>query len=490
MTLASRPFPAKFPLSDRATHKDTQDTSLNNPIHTFQKKLVAAAFFAKHRNTLLTEHLKQLQQSQWLSPEALASLQWERLKQTLENAYAHVPYYRDSMNAAGLTPQDFNQPADLTALPVLERETLREKLTDMAADNIDPIHRVLTATGGSTGVPTPFFHTRDYIQKYQAVSLRCFEWANWTPGDGWARIWGADVDIGAATQWKTRLINSLTRRLVIPAWELSESTMHTYARQLQIFQPRVIEGYATPLHLFAQFLIENNVSGITPDFVISSAETLFPHQREDMQSAFCCPVLNRYGTREVGAIAHECPQGSMHIQAEHVFVEYVNEDNTPVKPGEPGEILVTTLTNEIMPLIRYRIGDVGAHALQTCDCGRGLPLMQDLSGRVQDLIVLPDGRYLPGEFFPHLLKDFDIKAFQVVQDTVDHLSISVVPGPALSTANKTRLLDIVKQHLHQDVTVELKPVDEIPLTKTGKLRYTISHVSRTPQTQNDIGTTE
>ena len=102
-------------------------------------------------------------------------------------------------------------------------------------------------------------------------------------------------------------------------------------------------------------------------------------------------------------MAHECPAGTMHVNAESTYVEFLREGR-PAQPGEPGEIILTALDLYSMPLLRYRVEDVGAAADTTCPCGRGLPTMAIVEGRVQDLISLAGGRFLPGEFFPHLLR--------------------------------------------------------------------------------------
>lgn len=437
--------------------------------------LIRSLFKAWNLKTGLTQTLNALEESQWMTAKEIEDLQWTRFVSTLKQAYTHSPYYRRVMQKRGLSPSSFNSFEDLERLPVLTRKDLQEHVEEMVCTNIPRASRVRAATGGSTGQPTPFYQDADFINSYRAAAVRCSRWVGWDVGKSWARIWGANSDVSAYDDFVQRLGLRLTNRMIIPAWELNEESLPTFAESLQRFEPCMVEGYTTPLHVFARYLLSHSITGIRPTGIVSSAETLFAHQRKDMEAAFQSKVFDRYGTREVGAIAHECPQGGMHLQAEHLRLEFAR-DGRLVDPGEPGQILVTTLTNYAMPLIRYDIGDVAAAMPQACPCGRGLPLMKHLEGRVQDLIVLPGGHYLPGEFFPHLLKDFDVREFQVRQTKIDELVLLLVKGHTLTEADIARLKNCVVNQVGQGMRLSVQIVDRIDRTQTGKWRYTISQV--------------
>ena len=177
----------------------------------------------------------------------------------------------------------------------------------------------------------------------------------------------------------------------------------------------------------------------------------------------------------MGDVAHECPAGTMHLNMENIYTEFEGA-NGASKPNKPGDILLTCLDSYSMPLLRYRVEDVGSPAETVCPCGRGLGAMSVVEGRVQDLISLPGGGFLPGEFFPHLFKDFDIQQFQVEQERLEGVTIRIVRGPRLSDADIEHLLGKITEYTGGTLRTDLEFPECIPASPSGKFRYTISHV--------------
>lgn len=415
-----------------------------------------------------------LEASQWWPRDRVLAYQWQKLRHLIAHAYAHVPYYREAMRGLGLAPEDIATPRDYARLPVLTKALINQRQQDLFASGVDRRRLIRTASGGSTGAPVTVYHDQAFVAAYRAVKLRNFAWAGWRPGGSWVRLWGSQFDVKPHQALRQRLWDRLTRVRVLPCFDMTEATMAAYARDLLRDPPDVIEAYTTPMYHFARFLEERRITGIRPRGIICSAEMLFDHQRATIQRVFGCRVYNRYGGREMGDIAHECPEGGFHINAENYYVEFVR-DGRPAETGEAGDILLTALDLQGFPLLRYRVEDVGAPDDGACRCGRGLPLMRMLEGRVQDILTLPGGRYLPGEFFPHLFKDFDVVQFQVVQDSPDHLTVRMVRGPRLSDAQVQYLQQRIAEYTG-GVQVQLVFEQRIEATPSGKFRYTISHV--------------
>ncbi len=442
------------------------------PIH---RLVVRKGFQLANHRSALGRNVAALEASQWWSPETLRVYQWAKLRRLVSHAFDRSPFYRRAMEGLGMVPADLRSPEDFARLPVVDKRTINEHREAMVAQRFPRARLIKTASGGSTGAPVSLYHDPDFVAAYRAVKLRNFRWAGWTPGDAWARLWGAQFDVAAHQQLKQRLWDGLTRVMVLPCWDMSEPTMADYAERLRRFRPDVIEAYVTPLYHFARFLEARQLTGIKPRGVICSAEMLFDHQRALIERVFGCQVFNRYGGREAGDIAHECPAGTMHINAENYYVEFLR-DGRPVASGEPGEIVVTPLDLYGMPLLRYRVEDVGSPGTGQCACGRGLPAMAMVEGRVQDLISLPGGRFLPGEFFPHLFKDFAIRQFQVEQDRPDHAILRLVREEALTDGDLTYLSQKIRDHTAGLLEITVEFCESIPLTPTGKFRYTISRV--------------
>jgi len=211
--------------------------------------------------------------------------------------------------------------------------------------------------------------------------------------------------------------------------------------------------------------------------VITAAETVTPAQRELLHEVFQVPVLASYGSREFMLIAMECEHGGMHISADNLLVECLR-DGSPAAPGELGQVVITDLHNYGMPFIRYQIGDVATIRAGLCPCGRGLPMLQDVHGRMPDTIQTPDGKLISGLFFPHLLKEFDwIEQFQVIQKELDKLHVKLVaPDRRAAEQGLPQLRQEIFAVTGKDMQIEIIFVEDIPRTATGKHRNVVSEI--------------
>ncbi len=446
-------------------------------ISTLHRKAIATGFDLRYGDSLLVRKLHELQDSQWLPEEQVKAIQWGKLKALVRHCYYKVPYYRRIMDSVGIHPEKVLTPEDYAKLPIISKAEVNAHRDEMAFSY--PRYRLIkTASGGSTGAPVTLYHDPEMVASYRAVKLRNFEWLGWRPGCRWARLWGSAFDVAPHQKFLQRVVDKLSNMMVLPCFEMSRETMSEFAGKLQRFQPDIIEAYVTPMYVFACYLKENGINGIHPKGIICSAEMLYPYQRAVIEEVFGCKVFNRYGGREMGDIAHECEAGSMHINAETTYVEFIR-DGFPAAEGEAGEIILTALDMYGMPLLRYQVEDVGRNTLpgrEGCPCGRGLPTMEVVEGRVQDMISLSGGRFLPGEFFPHLFKDYPIERFQVIQETINNLIIKIIPRSGLTDEHIDSLQRTIKEYVGHDISIGFSLVSEIPFTPSGKFRYTISHV--------------
>jgi len=188
-------------------------------------------------------------------------------------------------------------------------------------------------------------------------------------------------------------------------------------------------------------------------------------------------VANGYGGRDAGFIAHACSAGSMHITAEDIIVEIVDQQGVPVPAGQAGEIVVTHLATRDFPFIRYRTGDIGVLDSKPCSCGRGLPVLKEIQGRSTDFLVAKNGTVMHGLALIYILRDLpQVRAFKIVQESLDLTRVLVVPETALGTD----LLDKIRlgfQARHgKEVEIVVEEVAEIPAERSGKFRYVISKV--------------
>ncbi|MFO7915434.1 MAG: hypothetical protein R6U43_07060, partial [Candidatus Krumholzibacteriales bacterium] len=312
-----------------------------------------------------------------------------------------------------------------------------------------------------------------------AYIMRGNSWAGWEIGEKQAKFWGSLHDISKTRGLTKKISNWLIKKvLILSSYNMSEEKMFSYQRKLNSYRPQLITGYASALYLFARFIRENNLNIYSPKGIISSAETLYEHQREYIESVFGCDVLNRYGCRETGDIAQECKEKKgLHIYSEHLIVEVVDEDGNPCPPGRMGELVVTDLSNYVFPFIRYKIGDLGALSDRVCPCGRNLPMLEKVEGRIWDVVVGTNGNRMVGALW-HVVKNADgIKQYQVVQEKLGELTLKLVVDKNFNSGEKEKLIDMIREKLGREMKVDIELVDTIPLTESGKLRYVISEVS-------------
>ena len=312
----------------------------------------------------------------------------------------------------------------------------------------------------------------------QAAIKRVYGWAGYSDGEKTVFIWGGSV--GKVSFWnecKHQIDEWLKRHKIYNTFYFKEKSMKRYIKDINRYKPKFIIAYTSPLYNFARFIKENNKRVYSPQSIIVAAEKLFNYQRKLIEEVFGCPVFETYGCREVTSIAGECEfhQG-MHINMENIYLEIV-KDGKSANPGEMGEIVITDLTNYCMPLIRYKNEDVGTLSEKQCPCGRGLILLESVEGRILDVIKTPDGKIVPGEFFPHLFKEFeDIDKFQIIQEDLDNLKVKIVKRDSFSEKDFNLLKKEIFKVMGKGININFLFVDDIPLTKTGKFRVVVSKV--------------
>ncbi|MGN6704746.1 MAG: phenylacetate--CoA ligase family protein [Rhodanobacter sp.] len=432
----------------------------------------------RRRHTLA--YLADYQRDQWLAPEQIAALQWQRLKQLLEHCERTVPYYRQRWREAGIAVADIRSLDDYARLPVLTKSDIRQHFDALQAEGWHD--RVLTkATGGSTGDPLRFGYTRESYERRTAVMWRGYGWAGSRMGRRTLFVWGGAVGTPPRVQqFKDRVYNAAFARRVLNSFNMTDANMAEFADAIDRYRPQVIVGYVGPLVRLAQWLLATGRRVAAPQSIIGAAESLHEFQREIIERAFGCPAYNTYGCREFMLIASECERREgLHVNADHLVVELLRRADAPAT--EPGEVVITDLFNYGMPFVRYLNGDVATASDHACSCGRGLPLLQRVDGRLLDAIRTPAGHRLPGEFFPHMLKDVPgLVRFQVVQRRLDELELSLVRGPGFDDASLAYIRRELAKVVGDSLQLNVHFVDDIPLTPSGKWRVCISELPAVP----------
>jgi len=424
--------------------------------------------------------LNELKESQWLSKDEIKKLQWKRLENLLKCSYKNVPYYKklfdnlDIKVGNGITLKEFQK------IPLLDKEKINKNIEEIKSTSYKPSNMTKNTTSGSTGEKLIFYTGKKRPNNnfyMEAAVLRNREWTGANIWDKQVHLWGAHMDISKSKKIKGRIMNFIFSTLILSTYNMDKETLNNYAEKINQYQPKILTGYASALYLFADFLDKSNIKINCLKGIISSAEVLYQHQRDKIESVFNCKVFNRYGCREFGTIAHECKeQNGLHINSEHVYVEILDENGKPCKPGDKGEIVVTDLDNYAFPFIRYKIGDLSALSGENCTCGRGLPLLVKVEGRVWDIIVGKNNNRIVGTFW--LVYGIDgIKQFQVIQEKLGEIIVKLVVDDSFKEKEKQLLLKRIYDKCGKDMIVDLQFVEDIPISESGKHRFIISKVS-------------
>jgi phenylacetate-CoA ligase len=430
--------------------------------------------------TAQLRYLREFERTQYLPADELRDLQWQRLRALLRHAFERCPFYAERFRRAGIHTGDLRGPEDLRALPTLEKRDLQEECERMVAGGWPRADLIRNQTGGSTGVPVPFYLGKDRKCSRAAATLRHNRWAGWEVGDRAAVIWGAQVDRPADT-WRSRLRGLLLRD---PLWldtaALTEDALRGFHAALRRHRPRIVLAYARAAVLFARWLLARGLEVPRPHALVTSAEVLEDGERALVEEVFGCPVFNRYGCREVSVLASECPAHTgLHVMAEGLYLE-IETSHGPAAPGETGAILVTDLLNFAMPLVRYRIGDMGAWAGGTCPCGRGLPRLAAVAGRVTDFLVGCDGRLVSGVFLATYVVAHrpSLGQVQIRQDRAGAVVYRLKPGRDFRPADDLDYLGrATRRFLGEAAQMGSEIVEALPPEPSGKFLFSRSTVT-------------
>jgi phenylacetate-CoA ligase len=431
--------------------------------------------------------LEAFRRGQWLDPEAARADQMERLGALVEHAALHTVYYREVMEEAGVWTPDAGADLDRFAqLPVLDKTTARTRFDDLVSDDLATRTWHYDSTGGSTGEPVRLVRDTVYGDWSRAMSMAVDEITNCDRAGRKLVIWGSVRDLEGHETWRARLGRWLRNEAWLNSFNLNPQIVSSYVEFMNSYRPDYITAYVESIVELARFVDRNGLSVHSPRSIKTAAGCLQPHMRELLARVFRTEVYDHYGSREASWLGTECDRHEgLHVPLQSVYIEVLRDDGTPAAPGETGHIVVTSLINYAMPLIRYAIGDLGSWAPAPCSCGRAWPLLQEVTGRVSDTFVKADGTLVAGEYFNYVfyLQDW-VERFQVVQEAVDEIHARVVVRTDLADAEAQRdaALDEIVHKVHLALGPECKVVfdfvDQIEPCASGKYRFTISKVPR------------
>ncbi len=431
------------------------------------------------RGPLFRKIFRELEETQWWDRERLRALQIERLRNILRFAQEHVPFYGKSFAEYGVSWRQVSSMEDVRKFPMVTKEDLRSRRQELIPD-VAPDSRVLRmSTSGTTGSPIEVLFTHRTLVAERAWVVRHRTWGGYDPRK-WRGTFGGyrivPIQQNEPPFWR---FNVPWRQIHFSTLHMSARNLRFYAEALRRYRVEYLDGYPSTLYLMARYLL-NNGQTIPMRAVFTGSEPVTEVYREAMEKAFACKVFDFYSMTEKVAGAGECEQhNGYHVCMEHVVVEVA-----PLGPESEygkdiaGEVVGTSLVNTAMPLIRYRLGDVAAAAPAACACGRGLELIGQVTSRLRDIIVCPDGRHVSACSLTHPFKPIhSIEESQLIQETLTDVIVRIVRRPNYTKADERRLEEGLRERLGPDVRLHFEYVEKIPRTATGKFAAVISKVS-------------
>ena len=425
---------------------------------------------------------QELNKTQWYKPERLKRFQESRLRSLVKHAYNNVPYYHKILKERNIRPEDVKTIENLKELPILTKDDITNHFYELIAVNAKDYKCGKGKTSGSTGKPLSFYLDQQNREIEYATQWRQRRWATVDFNSKIASLRGFRGNLrwinlqDGKPRWK---FNALSRELEFNIFGLDKATLKMQINRLRKFRPCLIEGYPSAIELFAECILEHNIKGISPAAVQTSSETLSGRQRGVIEEAFGCEVYDWYSQSEYVVAAGQCPEGSYHI-VESGIMEFI-KDGEQVSEGETGEIIGTGLYNYSMPFIRYRITDLGRYSKEKCSCGRGLPIVQSLEGRVFDSILTQDGKLLTGvsvEYYWHNQISHstpNVEHVHMIQKRRNRILVEMVKKEEYSDQETQAIIRGLKSLLGSEIQIEFKYLDSLPTGR--KWRFTQSELN-------------
>lgn len=394
---------------------------------------------------------------------------------TLLDAAWGSPYYRRIFQESGV--QEKTPPFEtLARLPFLSKETLRTNAIGLLTRAWSPKGTFVQKSSGTTGTPSEIYYTPQFHALEMAVpEARNLHWAGVDYRHRRVMFGARKVCHFNQTRppfWRFSPVEDMAYASI---YHLSPKFLPSYTSFLRAYRPSVIMGYPNALNTLARYALENNDLPAPARVVITTSETLTETIRHVLEQAWQCRVYDRYGAVEGCVFASQCEYNQYHVSPEVGIVEIVNRNGKPCLPGVIGEAVCTGLQNTLQPLIRYRIGDAARWAVkQDCPCGRSMPIVEAIEGRFEDICFTSDGREILR--FDTVFKGINnIKEAQVVQEGPNLFVVNVLPTSGFSQKQAERIVNNMRLHVG-DVDVEVKPVQAIGRSKSGKFRAVICNV--------------
>ncbi len=421
--------------------------------------------------------LLEIEETRRLSHVEIEELRLLRLKNILAYAYSEIEYYRELFDGIGFSLESITNLNDLERIPPLEKETLKKYPEKFMPHDIKKKTYMVQKTSGSTGTPLEIHVDKYTYQLAMALLVDHEKGHGVNLGERRATFAGRMVQAVGNMMPPFWRFNSAENQMLFSSYHLNKETFPLYLAELNNFKPKEIIGYPSAIYSFACFVSEAGERlTFLPQVIVTNSETLFDWQRKVIENIFSCKVADYYGTSEYVVFAGQCKEFNYHISPLLGELEVVDRHSQRIF-GESGDILCTTLSNYAMPLIRYRVGDIGVLTDEQCCCenNHSLPILSCVEGRSDDVILTRDGRQIGR--IDHIFKGVKgVKECQVVQNDYSDFTLNIVKNTDFRAEEAGVILENLRNRVGNDIEISISYLSCIPRTARGKFKGVVREI--------------
>jgi phenylacetate-CoA ligase len=412
-----------------------------------------------------------LDSSESWSADQIAAYQLEQLQNIVALAYSRTPGYQRHFNNHNITPQDIKTLQDIQRLPFIDKEIIRDQLTNFSCPDEQCEY---VTTSGSTGIPFGFYrHPRTFAREL-ASKAHQYRRIGWQENSRQLVFRGLAINTSDHMQYIPNF-----NELRCSSYHLTPDQMERYYQATSKYRPDFLRCYPSAGYQFARYLHDTRRT-LPVKAILCASENLYPHQKQLLSTVFQGRVFSHYGHYELAALAGFCEyEDTYHVLPQYSYVELVDQHNQPVtQPGQLGEIIGTSFLMRHTPFIRYRTRDFATLKGWNCpSCQRPYQIWERIDGRLQEFIVTKSGHYISMTTINMHDTTFDtLKQFQFEQNLPGELTFSYLPHHDLSSAEITKILNSLTSKLGKQVTITPRAVKHIPPTPRGKHRFLIQNL--------------
>ena len=412
--------------------------------------------------------------STW-SKDQFANYQSDEFHSLFNYVINNVPFYKAWWEENSNYLSTHNNYIDIKSLPITSKEKLKKNVDDYISIELNTSQEVRTQTTGTTGTPLDIISDKTSRQKNYAHYDAYLESLGINPAKKRITIGGRIVVSPENKNPPFWRYSFFQKALLMSSYHLNEENIGIYVKKIKSFNPEYIESYPSSLFTIASYMLKKNIR-VHCKTIVTSAETLFPEQREIIEEAFSTKIFDHYGCAEMCVFVAQCKAGQYHVHSDYGVLEILNEANAPVETGTQGRVVCTGFINRAMTFIRYPIGDLATYSdIINCECGLNTPILKEIAGRADDVLYTKDGRVI-GRMSP-VLKGLPVRESQFIQYNAGELDVLIVPEKKYSNTTDTkRVIKAVQLRMGKDCKVSVQLVDNIPRGSGGKFKSVISKI--------------